>query len=83
MIIDETHTFSEGYGGYTRAHGLKPDFVTIGKSIAGGVPISSYGFTQEVADKINGTYGHKGVSDPMGIGGTLSANAFAIAAMRA
>jgi glutamate-1-semialdehyde 2,1-aminomutase len=83
MIIDETHTFSEGYGGYTKAHGLKPDFVTIGKSIAGGVPIASYGFTQEVADKINATYGQKGVSDPMGIGGTLSANAFAIAAMRA
>ena len=28
MIIDETHTLSNGYGGYTRAHGLKPDFVT-------------------------------------------------------
>lgn len=83
MIIDETHTFSEGYGGYTRAHGLKPDFVTIGKSIAGGVPISSYGFTKEVADRINETFGQSGVSDPMGIGGTLSGNAFAIAAMRA
>lgn len=83
MIIDETHTFSEGYGGYTKAHGLKPDFITIGKSIAGGVPISAYGFTKEVADKINATYGQQGVSDPMGISGTLSGNAFAIAAMRA
>ena len=82
LIIDETHTFSEGYGGYTAAHGLKPDFVTIGKSIAAGIPVSAYGFTKEIADRINETFGHKGVSDPMGISGTLSGNAFAIAAMR-
>ena len=83
LIIDETHTFSEGWGGYTKKHGLKPDFVTIGKSIAGGIPASAYGFTKEVGDAINATFGRKGVSDPMGISGTLSGNAFAIAAMRA
>lgn len=82
MIIDETHTLSNGYGGYTKAHGLKPDFVTLGKSIAGGIPVAVYGFTKEITDKINETYGHAGVSDPMGIGGTLAANQFAIAAMR-
>lgn len=82
LVIDETHTFSNGYGGYTKAYGLKPDFVTLGKSIAGGIPVSVYGFTHEVAERINATYGHKGVSDPMGISGTLSGNAFAIAAMR-
>ena len=83
LVIDETHTFSNGYGGYTRAHGLKPDFVTLGKSIAGGIPVAVYGFTSEVADRINAAFGPKSVSDPMGIGGTLSANAFAVAAMRA
>jgi glutamate-1-semialdehyde 2,1-aminomutase len=82
LVIDETHTFSTGYGGYTQAYGLKPDFITLGKAIAGGVPVAVYGFTREVAEKINSTYGHKGVSDPMGIGGTLTANAFVIAAMR-
>jgi glutamate-1-semialdehyde 2,1-aminomutase len=82
LVIDETHTFSNGYGGYTRAHGLKPDFITLGKSIAGGVPVSVYGFTAEVAERINATFGRKGVADPMGISGTLSGNAFAIAAMR-
>ena len=81
LIIDETHTLSEGYGGCTRAHNLKPDFVTLGKSIAGGVPISVYGFTKEIADKIDSMYGNGGVSDPMGIGGTLAANQFAIACM--
>lgn len=82
LIIDETHTLSNGYGGYTKAYSLKPDFITMGKSIAGGIPVSVYGFTHEVAEKINATFGHKGVSDPMGIGGTLAANQFAIAAMR-
>jgi len=82
LVIDETHTFSNGYGGYTRAYGLKPDFITLGKSIAGGIPVSVYGFTKEVGERINETFGRKGVSDPMGISGTLAGNAFAIAAMR-
>ena len=82
LVIDETHTFSEGWGGYTEKHGLLPDFVTIGKSIAGGIPVSAYGFTREIEQAINATFGHKGVSDPMGISGTLSGNAFAIAVMR-
>ena len=38
LVIDETHTICAGPGGYTRAHGLEPDFVTIGKPIAAGVP---------------------------------------------
>ena len=83
LIIDETHTFSNGPGGYTAAHNLRPDFLTIGKSIAGGIPVAAYGFTHEVADRINDSFGRQGVSDPMGVGGTLSANGFAIAAMRA
>ena len=83
LIIDETHTFSSGPGGYTAAHGLKPDFVTLGKSIAGGIPVAVYGFTAQIADEINASFGRKPVSDPMGIGGTLSANAFAINAIRA
>lgn len=83
LIIDETHTFSNGPGGYTAAYGLRPDFITIGKAIAGGIPVAAYGFSSEVADRINDSFGRKGVSDPMGVGGTLSANAFAVAAMRA
>jgi len=83
LIIDETHTFSSGPGGYTAAHGLKPDFITLGKSIAGGIPVAVYGFTARIAERINASFGRKPVSDPMGIGGTLSANAFAINAIRA
>lgn len=83
LVIDETHTFSNGPGGYTAAYGLRPDFITIGKAVAGGIPVAAYGFTAEAADRINSSFGRRGVSDPMGIGGTLSANAFAVAAMRA
>ena len=82
LIIDETHTFSNGHGGYTKAYNLEPDFITLGKSIAGGIPVAVYGFTRAVAERVNASFGRKGVSDPMGVGGTLSANAFAIAAMR-
>ena len=83
LIIDETHTLSSGPGGYTAAHGLAPDFLTFGKCIAGGVPVAVYGFTAEIAERINAEFGRQGVSDPMGIGGTLSGNALAINAMRA
>lgn len=83
LVIDETHTLSTGPGGYTAAYGLKPDFVTLGKSIAGGIPVAVYGFTKEIADRINDSFGKKSVSDPMGIGGTLSGNMFAIRAMEA
>jgi len=37
LAIDETHTICCGAGGFTAAHGLEPDLLTIGKPIAGGV----------------------------------------------
>jgi glutamate-1-semialdehyde 2,1-aminomutase len=78
LIIDETHTFSSGPGGYTAAHGLRPDMITCGKAVAGGVPFAVYGFSREVARRMDETFGRNHVSDPMGIGGTLSGNAFAM-----
>lgn len=52
LIIDETHTLSTGPGGYTAAYNLEPDFLTVGKSIAGGIPVAAYGFTTEVGEAI-------------------------------
>jgi glutamate-1-semialdehyde 2,1-aminomutase len=52
LAIDETHTLCCGPGGYTAAHGLEPDFLTIGKPIGGGIPIGAYGFTAAVAERI-------------------------------
>ena len=55
LVIDETHTMCAGPGGYTAAHGLEPDILTVGKSIAGGVPLGAYGMTREIADRLLAT----------------------------
>jgi glutamate-1-semialdehyde 2,1-aminomutase len=82
LIDDETHTFSAGPGGATRAWGLEPDIVTIGKSIAGGIPIGAYGVSAELAAAI---YADKeaDIEDVGGVGGTLAGNALSLAAARA
>jgi glutamate-1-semialdehyde 2,1-aminomutase len=82
LIIDETHTICAGPGGYTAAHGLEPDFLTIGKPLAGGLPAAVYGFTQQVADEFVARLDVND-SDVGGIGGTLAGNALSIAAMKA
>ena len=81
LAIDETHTISSGPGGYTRAHDLDPDFFVVGKPIAGGLPAAVYGFTEAVSDGMRAArLASPGYS---GMGTTLTANALAVAAMRA
>jgi glutamate-1-semialdehyde 2,1-aminomutase len=82
LIIDETHTICAGPGGYTAAHGLDPDLLTLGKPIGGGVPGAVYGFSEEVAARLAGRIALADC-DTGGIGGTLAGNALALAAMRA
>jgi glutamate-1-semialdehyde 2,1-aminomutase len=83
LIIDETHTFCAGPGGYTAAAGLDPDLLTIGKAIAGGIPAAAYGMTEEVSERITAYLGGLEASDVGGIGGTLAGNALSLAAARA
>ena len=52
LVIDETHTLCAGPGGYTAAHALEPDILTVGKAIGSGIPAAAYGFTPEVAARI-------------------------------
>jgi len=82
LLIDETHTISTGPGGYTRAHGLEPDLFVLGKPIAGGVPASVWGMTDAVARRLDAVRASM-PSGHSGMGTTLSANALALAAMRA
>jgi glutamate-1-semialdehyde 2,1-aminomutase len=82
LILDETHTICTGPGGYTAAHGLEPDLLTIGKPIAGGVPAAAYGVTAELAERLDDLLAGPD-TDVSGIGGTLAGNALALAAMRA
>lgn len=82
LIIDETHTICAGPGGYTRAHGLKPDMFVIGKPIASGLPAGTYGCSAEVANEFSEHISLEDC-DVGGIGGTLAGNALSLAAMRA
>ncbi len=82
LIIDETHTICAGPGGYTASFGLQPDFLTLGKPLAGGVPAAVYGFTEEISRAFAEKLAVDDV-DVGGIGGTLAGNALSIAAMKA
>jgi glutamate-1-semialdehyde 2,1-aminomutase len=82
LINDETHTFSAGPGGCTRAWQLAPDIVTIGKSIAGGIPAGAFGLSAELAGRILQDKSAD-LIDTGGVGGTLAGNALSVAAMRA
>ena len=82
LVNDETHTFSAGWGGCTRAWGLAPDIVVIGKSIGGGVPIGAYGVSTAVAERVDGLE-DADLEDVGGVGGTLAGNALSLAAARA
>jgi glutamate-1-semialdehyde 2,1-aminomutase len=81
-IIDETHTISVGPGGMSAQLGLKPDFLTIGKAIGGGIPTGTFGMSYEMASQIARKI-EREVIDTGGIGGTLAGNALSLAAMKA
>jgi glutamate-1-semialdehyde 2,1-aminomutase len=82
LILDETHTISSGRGGWARNHDIKPDFTVVGKPIAGGLPAAAYGFSGQMAAKMqaakdNAPAGHSG------IGTTLSGNMLTLATIHA
>jgi glutamate-1-semialdehyde aminotransferase len=81
-VIDETHTICCGIGGYTAEHGLRPDMITMGKPLASGVPAAAFGISQYVSDRVMERILSDG-TDESGLGGTLTGNALAAAAMRA
>ena len=82
LVIDETHTLCAGPGGATAAWGLEPDLLVVGKPIGGGIPVAAYGMSAEVAGRLSGPMkGHE--IDVAGVGGTLTGNALALAAVRA
>ena len=81
LVIDETHCMSSGPGGYTRAHGLDPDIIVLGKPIAGGIPAAVYGFSESVAGRA-ASYMKTQTAGHTGIGTTLSGSAIQIGMMR-
>jgi glutamate-1-semialdehyde 2,1-aminomutase len=76
LALDETHTHVIGEGGVTGLHRLEPDILTIGKAVAGGVPMGVYGVTPVLATELD-------VERNLATGGTLFGNALSAAAARA
>ncbi len=53
LALDETHTHVVEPGGVTAMWRLHPDMVTIGKPVAGGLPMGAYGITAELGDQLD------------------------------
>ena len=76
LAIDETHTHVTGPGGATGLWHLEPDMVTIGKAVAGGLPLGAYGVTAELGE-------HLDAARNIATGGTLFGNPLSAAAAKA
>ena len=76
LAIDETHTHVVGPGGATGLWQLEPDIVTIGKAVAGGVPMGAYGVTAALGPELD-------VARNVATGGTLFGNPLSAAAAQA
>ena len=84
LAYDETHTQVFGPGGLTAEWGLDPDLLTMGKSIAGGLPFGAWGMTESIADVLEQRKGPDGERhDLVATGGTIFGNALSMAAARA
>ena len=74
LIFDEVITgFRLAYGGASEYYGIKPDMITFGKIVGGGMPLAAYVSTSEIMD----------VVAPVGSvyqAGTLSGNPIAVTA---
>jgi glutamate-1-semialdehyde 2,1-aminomutase len=83
LAYDETHTQVVGPGGLTRMWGLEPDIVSAGKSLAGGIPMGTYGMTEAVADVLERPSGRDDEKPSVATGGTLFGNPLQMASARA
>jgi glutamate-1-semialdehyde 2,1-aminomutase len=88
LIVDETHVQFAVHGGGTAVFGFKPDLLTGGKGIGGGVPIGVIGMTDSIGAIVSANAAHDpglvetGDSHGLAIGGTVYGNALSMAAAR-
>ena len=82
LVLDETHTISTGRGGWAKNNQVIPDFLVVGKPIAGGLPAASYGFSAELATRMKAAK-DSAPAGHSGIGTTLSGNMMTLAAIHA
>ena len=80
LVLDETHSQFDVYGGALAHFAVVPDIVTGGKGIAGGVPIGAYGMTDALAHVLEEHLEDDALGIPgIAIGGTLFGNALSLA----
>jgi glutamate-1-semialdehyde 2,1-aminomutase len=74
LIFDEVMTgFRVARGGATERFGVRPDLVTLGKVIGGGLPVGAYGGRRDLMQQVS-------PAGPVYQAGTLSGNPLAMAA---
>jgi glutamate-1-semialdehyde 2,1-aminomutase len=77
LIVDEVMTgFRVARGGACGLYGIRPDLVTLGKVIGGGLPVGAFGGRADVMERV-------APAGPIYQAGTLSGNPMAMAAGRA
>jgi glutamate-1-semialdehyde 2,1-aminomutase len=76
LALDETHTHVVRPGGATAMWQLEPDVITIGKAVAGGLPLGAYGVTAGLGEQLD-------VARNVATGGTLFGNPLSAAAAKA
>ena len=74
LIFDEVISgFRVGFDGASGYYGIKPDIITFGKIIGGGLPVGAYGASKEIMQMIS-------PDGPVYQAGTLSGNPLSISA---
>ena len=83
LVIDETQSIDVGFGGFSRKANLQPDMMTMGKPMAGGIPVGLLGMTQSVSERVaNQILAPSSRVNP-GMGSTLAGSAIQLKAIRA
>lgn len=76
LIFDEVKTgLTAGHGGAAQRLGVKPDLITLAKSVGGGLPLAAFGGKQQIMDAV--------VDGRMAHFGTYNGNALVMAAAKA
>jgi len=88
LIIDETHTQICAWGGLSRVWNIKADIFTLGKTVAAGIPMGTYGMSKEIGEFVSSHLeadddrDSRGRNGGLAIGGTLYGNALSLAAAK-
>ena len=75
LILDETITVRLHPGGWQAEHGIEADLTTVGKTIAGGMPLGAYGGKEEVMRIFDPR-----IPEPLSAHGTMNGSPLCLAA---